>query len=121
MYPVKIEVKINTEAGPEKINVWAGSLKEAEQLAIEKRPGAKVLSCKVSALTIYDIKYLSCEKAPYFFNKNTMKFFKQTLASFRVRRHGPDKFYLFAKSFGGNITERIFDPFTRELEHITKN
>ena len=35
-------------------------------------------------MTIYEIKELSAKKAPYFFSRDTMRFFHQTLRSFRV-------------------------------------
>ena len=37
-------------------------------------------------MTIYEIKELTKETAPYFFSKDTMKFFGQTLKDFRVKK-----------------------------------
>lgn len=120
MNNVKIVVKLKSDTGTIKINVWASSLDAAKEIVCnaQKAPLNAVICAKVAALTIYDIKRLSEEKAPYFFNIRTMKSFNQTLKSFKVSRLGNDKFYIYAPSFGGNKTERIFNPFTNELEHI---
>ena len=37
-------------------------------------------------MTIYDIKRMSKEKAPYFFDRKSMKFFGQTLKDFSVKK-----------------------------------
>lgn len=37
-------------------------------------------------MTIYEVKALTQEDAPYFFNRDTLKFFGQTLKSFNVVR-----------------------------------
>ena len=65
--------------------------------------------------TIYEIKRLTKEKAPYFFSKNTMKFFNQTLRDFKVQSLKNGRYKVSAKS-GSNITIRFFNPSTNDLE-----
>ena len=70
-------------------------------------------------LTIYDIKELTAETAPYFFKRDTMKFFGQTLKDYRVHMFPP--YYRISapmRDHSGKIvgqTVRYFDPFTKEL------
>lgn len=66
--------------------------------------------------TIYEIKRLTKEKAPYFFSKDTMKFFNQTLKDFKVERMKDGRFKISADSFGDNETIRFFNPKTNDLE-----
>lgn len=66
--------------------------------------------------TIYEIKRLTRSTSPYFFDSKTMKSFGQTLKDFRVRKtDSPTKFLIYAKSFGGHVTKRIFDAETNTL------
>ncbi len=65
--------------------------------------------------TIYEIKRLTKEKAPYFFSKNTMKFFNQTLRDFKVESLKNGRYKISAKS-GNNKTIRFFNPITNDLE-----
>jgi len=66
--------------------------------------------------TIYEIKRLAKEKAPYFFSKDTMKFFNQTLKDFKVESVKDGRFKISADSFGENETIRFFNPITNDLE-----
>jgi hypothetical protein len=66
--------------------------------------------------TIYEIKRLTKEKAPYFFSKDTMKFFNQTLKDFKVENMKDGRFKISADSFGENETIRFFNPKTNDLE-----
>jgi len=72
-------------------------------------------------MTIYDIKRLSQEKSPYFFSKDSMRFFGQTLKDFRVYKQKSGKYLIIAESGdnwqGKHITKRLFNPLTNELEH----
>ena len=38
----------------------------------------------MKALTIYDIKRLTIETSPYYFSKDTLEFFGQTMKDFEV-------------------------------------
>ena len=59
--------------------------------------------------TVYEIKRWTCEDSPYFFSRNTMRFFKQKLSDFKIERTDePNKFLVSARSLGGNTTERYF-------------
>lgn len=66
--------------------------------------------------TIYEIKRLTKEKAPYFFSKDTMKFFNQKLKDFKVETMEDGRFKISADSFGDNETIRFFNPKTNDLE-----
>ena len=71
-------------------------------------------------MTIYDIKRLSEDKAPFFFDRKTMKGFGQTLKDFSVKKLNEEKYYISApmRDREGNlmgVTKKIFDVRTREL------
>jgi len=70
-------------------------------------------------MTIYEIKN-RVTNAPYFFVPKTMKFFNQTLKSFRVIKLTNGNYFLSApmKDHTGRIvgtTEREFNPTTNEF------
>jgi len=71
-------------------------------------------------MTIYEIKDRTQKTEPYFFSRDTMRFFGQTMRSFRVYKQ-PDGKYLIRARSGKNwsevhYTERLFNPLTNELE-----
>ena len=75
-------------------------------------------------MTIYEIKELTKETSPYFFDKKTMQFFGQTLKDFKVYKQKDGKYLIIAES-GGNweykhYTKRLFNPITNELEQLPK-
>ena len=71
-------------------------------------------------MTIYEIKKLTKETAPYFFSKDTMKFFGQTLKDFAVKRQDDGRYMITAESGdncgGKHLTIRFFNPDNNELE-----
>lgn len=73
-------------------------------------------------MDIYEIKDRTRETAPYFFSTETMKFFGQTLKSFRVYKQKSGKFLIVARSganwSGKHETKRIFNPANNELEQV---
>ena len=76
-------------------------------------------------LTIYDIKRLTLETNPYFFTRETMKFFNQTLKDFSVYKLKNGNYKLvcasyFDKKFMG-YTTRIFNIKTNELDLIEED
>lgn len=75
-------------------------------------------------LTIYDIKRLSEEDAPYFFSRKTLKFFGQTMRSFSVSKCADGRYHISAPlRIDGKIiglTERFFDPTTGKLERVER-
>ena len=81
----------------------------------------------MSSLTIYDIKRLSEEKSPYFFNHQTLKWFGQTMKSFKVKKQPDGKYYISAPMVDrctGRVmgtTERLFNPQTNDLEMVYSN
>ena len=46
--------------------------------------------------TIYDIKYDTSGRSPYFFSTRTLKFFGQTLKSFKVRQSPEGRVFIYA-------------------------
>ena len=72
-------------------------------------------------ITIYDIKRLTAETAPYFFDKKTMRFFGQTMAGFKMKKQpdGRIKISQVMHAAPGEpkpITVRYFNPINNELE-----
>ena len=66
-------------------------------------------------LTIYDIKRLTAETSPYFFSRNTMRFFRQRLSDFKVYKQDDGRYKIIAPMPCGNTT-RFFNPKNNELE-----
>lgn len=77
-------------------------------------------------MTIQEIKQRTHETSPYFFTKDTLRFFRQTMRSFKVykwSKDGVDGYKISApmKDYSGEIvgyTERFFNPITNELESV---
>tara|TARA_R110000822_G_scaffold108035_1_gene237424 strand:- start:609 stop:830 length:222 start_codon:yes stop_codon:yes gene_type:complete len=67
-------------------------------------------------LTIYDIKRLTKKTAPYFFDKETMSFFGQTMGDFKISLLNDGKYRISAPS-GNYETVRIFNPINNQLEN----
>tara|TARA_R110000868_G_scaffold91696_1_gene254137 strand:+ start:197 stop:397 length:201 start_codon:yes stop_codon:yes gene_type:complete len=65
-------------------------------------------------MTIYQIKQ-NVQNAPYFFDTKTMKFFGQTLKSFKVVKLDNGNFYVYAPTKNGSFTEREFNPITNKF------
>jgi hypothetical protein len=77
-------------------------------------------------LSIYDIKRLTEKTSPYFFSRDTLKFFNQKMSDFKVTRYFEMGLYFIIAPMrnerGETIgyTTRYFNPKTNELE-LTKN
>ena len=71
-------------------------------------------------MTIYEIKRLTQDTAPYFFSRDTMRFFGQTLKDFRVKKQADGRYRVSASSGdnwdGDHATVRFFNPENNELE-----
>lgn len=75
-------------------------------------------------MTIYEIKERTSKTSPYFFTRETLRFFGQTMRSFSVRKQSDGKYLISApmvdrftgKKMGD--TKRLFNPETNELEFI---
>lgn len=72
-------------------------------------------------MTIYHIKEATRETAPFFFTRETMRFFHQTLRSFSVRKQADGRYRIAADmrdSSGRHmgVTERFYNPANHELE-----
>jgi len=73
-------------------------------------------------MTIYEIKERTQGTAPYFFTRDTLKFFHQTMASFKVKKQADGRYFITApmKDHTGRIvghTERYFNPETNKLDN----
>ena len=68
-------------------------------------------------MTIYEIKRLTKKTAPYFFSKDTMRFFNQTLKDFKVKKQIDGRYKITAKGKYNTTTKRFFNPKNNELEN----
>ena len=71
-------------------------------------------------MTIYDIKRLTQETSPYYFTTKALKFFGQTMRSFKLKKQPDGRIHIKApiyydRHFHG-YSERWFNPLTNELE-----
>ena len=71
-------------------------------------------------MTIYEIKQRTKTTAPYFFSKDTMRFFGQTLKDFKVSKQEDGRYKIVASSgskWSNDLqTIRFFNPLNNELE-----
>ena len=72
-------------------------------------------------MTIYDIKRESEEKSPYFFSPDTLRFFGQTMESFKVTEQKDGRFLITApmidsRDVNMGETKRYFNPLNNKLE-----
>ena len=73
-------------------------------------------------MTIYEIKERTKDKAPYFFSPKTLKFFGQTLKSFKVYKVNENEYEITAPMRDSSsrlmgTTRRIFNTLTNELSN----
>jgi hypothetical protein len=68
-------------------------------------------------MTIYEIKRLSEANSPYYFTPKTMKFFGQTMRSFKVYKQ-PDGRYLISAPMIDRTTGRTMGTSTRYFNPI---
>jgi len=72
-------------------------------------------------MTIYQIKQLTAETAPYYFSKDSMRFFGQTMKSFKVSKCEDGRYQISApmKDSRGVVmgeSVRYFNPANNALE-----
>lgn len=71
-------------------------------------------------MTIYEIKERTQETSPHFFDRDTLRFFGQTLKDFKVKKQSETEYLISAPSYwSGKLmgyTERIFNTETNELK-----
>jgi hypothetical protein len=73
-------------------------------------------------MTIQEVKQQTQETAPYFFSSDTMRFFGQTLRSFKVYKQPDGRYKITApmkdKQTGKIMGEtiRYFNPITKKLD-----
>ena len=69
--------------------------------------------------TIYDIKYLTKESLPYYFSRDTLKCFNQTLKDFYVHPLHKGHYKISAPSYWGGklmgVTIMYFNPISNTL------
>lgn len=65
-------------------------------------------------MTIYEIKRRSQEKKPYYFSRDTMKFFGQTLKDFKVYKL-TNNIYEFRANRPYGETRAYFDAITNDI------
>lgn len=121
---VKFTVTVKHDNGKINFSVWAESKEDAINRVCnaENCPKSAIIKVSIPKPTIYDIKRLSEDSAPYFFSRRTLQFFGQKVSDFKVYRTDQEgKFLIMAQSFGGNKTTRLFNIFTNELEHLPTN
>ena len=73
-------------------------------------------------MTISEIKRRTQETSPYFFSKDTMRFFGQTMRSFTVEKQDDGRYKIQAPMRDGNgrhmgLTVRYFNPVNNQLEN----
>lgn len=75
-------------------------------------------------MTIHEIKQRTQETAPYFFDPETMRFFGQTMRSFKVYKQPDGRYKITAPMINRRDNNRImgetvryFNPETNELQH----
>jgi hypothetical protein len=73
-------------------------------------------------MTIYEIKDRTAQTSPYFFSRDTLKFFHQTMSMFRVKKQDDGRIRISAPMTdhqGKHVGEtvRYFNPTNNELEH----
>ena len=86
-----------------------------------KRGFVLVLTNTIKTMTIYQIKELTQETAPYYFDKKTLDFFGQTMRSFKVSKQEDGRYKISApmKSYWGTPmgeSVRYFNPANNTLE-----
>jgi hypothetical protein len=72
-------------------------------------------------MTIYEIKNRTQETSPYFFERKTLKFFNQTMKSFKVYKQLDARYMITAPMYdrsGRKVGEtvRYFNPQTNKLD-----
>lgn len=74
-------------------------------------------------MTISEIKNRTSETSPYYFSSKTMKFFGQTMKSFRVSKQLDGRYKISAPMKDRNTgklmgeTVRFFNPVTNQLDY----
>jgi len=73
-------------------------------------------------MTIYEIQERTKLSAPYFFVKDTLKFFGQSMSKFKVRKQADGRYLITQPINDGTrvvgTTERLFNPETNKLEFV---
>lgn len=77
----------------------------------------------METLTIYDVKRLTKKTSPYFFSKETLETYGQTLKSFAVIQENDTTFLIVAPRYWNGkrtgFTQQIFDTETNKLRSVS--
>lgn len=73
-------------------------------------------------MTIYEIKNRTIESSPYFFSADTLRFFGQTMKSFKVKKQADGRYKISAPMIDSRgerrgETVRYFNPETNALDN----
>jgi hypothetical protein len=72
-------------------------------------------------MTIYEIKRRTSETSPYYFARDTMRFFGQTMKSFRIHKCEDGRYQISAPVYFResivNTSVRFFNPENNKLEN----
>lgn len=107
----------NSEADLRKL--WkANKISAEEYFTRSKARELKIPTYKITGLgavkpTISEIKRKTLDKAPYFFSKDTMKFFGQRMSDYKVKRSPKGKIFIYAATYDsrGNKMPYTFREF----------
>jgi len=117
------KLTLKHDNGKVNLIVKAETAEQAKQLVMkaENCPESAILKTKeyIKPLTIYEIRDLTSQTSPYFFSKDTLKFFGQTMAGFKVKLmpDGRTRISQVMKNAPSRMeTVRFFNPITKTLD-----
>ena len=73
---------------------------------------------KTRPITIQEIVDRSKKKSPFYFSKDTLKFFGQTISKFKVKRMEDGRVRISQMTKHGTESVRFFNPVTNDLDHL---
>ena len=79
-------------------------------LALFKKPGVEKPNVKKSksvGITINDIERAVAQNSPYFFSKDTLRFFGQSKGSFKIAKAPSGKIFIYAPSFWKDFSSGV--------------
>jgi hypothetical protein len=73
---------------------------------------------KTRPITIQEIVDRSKKKSPFYFSKDTLKSFGQTISGFKLKRMEDGRIRMSQKTKHGTESVRFFNPVTNGLDHL---
>lgn len=115
---------VKHDQGKARIQVTAQNEQAARRIVMsaEHCPESAIVRCRAITPTIYQIKQATAETSPKYFDRNTLRFFGQTLRAFSVYRQDDGRYLITAPRFNRftrrqvGRSERYFNPATDRLE-----